>query len=229
MTALIASFSTVASRQSGGIFPTTRPGFAVDPRQHRSHARLGRRHDRQPVAPVPLAEVRLDGLHRQGSDLRRQDRRGHARHHARPPPSMRARAAHRLRGPAAHALRRLTAERMVDHQERQPGSAERVRISPRARRWKAVVVISTAGVPAFASVQRVVETPRRAGPSVGGAGEDQVALLREPHEDPRAAPVSTRSPSARTRRADAAAPAGAPPCGEAGARSSPWCCRGSPP
>src|SRR5438067_8741681 len=48
--------------------------------------------------------------------------------------------------------------------------------------WNTVVPMTALGVPAFAS-SMASETPRRAGSSVGGAGEDDVTVLRQARQN----------------------------------------------
>jgi hypothetical protein len=88
----------------------------------------------------------------------------------------------RLAGAAGDGVGTLTAERMVDDQQRQSGDAERGQLTD-GQTLECRGRDEAGGGTALRQLDGVVETPRRAGPSVRGAGEDDVALLAELGDD----------------------------------------------
>src|SRR5215467_14550103 len=89
---------------------------------------------------------------------------------------------HRLLSAPAHGVRLLSAERVLYDEQREPRGAERCHFA-HGEILEDGGPDEAGGRPALGHFQRVVETPRRAGASVSGAGEDQVAVLREPLDD----------------------------------------------
>ena len=71
----------------------------------------------------------------------------------------------------------LAAERVLDDQQRQAGDAECSQLTDRES-LEGVGPDEAGGRTEFRDLDGVVETPRRAGPSIAGAGEDHVARLR---------------------------------------------------
>ena len=157
--------------------------------EHRPHAGFGRRHDRQAVAPLPFAEGGEHGLGRvedcdaccSGEREAGLDRgwpeRGAARLRTRDLARL-ARATtdwlseqvcqlvDGLASSSGNAFATLAAERMLDRDERKPGDTERGELAPREplehRRAD-----DRAGSSRLRQLDGVVETPRRAGSSVG--------------------------------------------------------------
>src|SRR5207249_5574201 len=170
--------------------------------QHRAHALLGRRDDGQPVAPLALAEeseerfggVYCNGVYGTGGrevGFNRGWRAGGARASDTPPftghgdagPADQARELlDRLAGTARNRLRALTAERVLDDEERQSRDPEGAELTDgeALERGRPDQPRGRAG---FRQLDCVVETPRRARPSVGRAREDDVARLRELGEE----------------------------------------------
>src|SRR5205823_13979806 len=88
----------------------------------------------------------------------------------------------RLAGTARNRLRALTAERVLDDEERQSRDAEGAELTDgeALERGRPDQPRGRAG---FRQLDCVVETPRRARPSVGRTREDDVARLRELGEE----------------------------------------------
>src|SRR5581483_6004616 len=196
ITALTATFSTVASAQSGGILPTTwSGGSAIPPSIARTRGSVGGTIGRPSVQPrsrkwastassesgsSSTSDARANGVTAAAPSrpCRAGPRRGPARPSARPAASraeprdeLRERGGRLLRDP----LGRLAAERVLDDQQREILHPERVglvvgqglergRGDDHRRRARPV------------QHHRVVDTPRRAGPSVRGAGQHQVEV-----------------------------------------------------
>src|SRR3989441_7906706 len=87
-----------------------------------------------------------------------------------------------LTGAPRDRLRTLTAERVLDDEERQPRDPEGAELADREalERSRPDQPRGRAGL---RQLDGVVETPRRARPSVGRAREDHVARLRELREE----------------------------------------------
>jgi hypothetical protein len=88
----------------------------------------------------------------------------------------------RLHGAAGDPFRALTAEWMFDEEQWHPRDPERRHLT-HGEPLEHGGPDQSGGRAGLRDLDRVVETPRRAGPSVRGAGEDDVTLLRHLHDD----------------------------------------------